>query len=292
MAIRAVVRLLAGATSLAVAIGLAGGCSSAGTMSERARGEPPAPTTIDLFTYAPFATAYRLASRNRTEQEFGGQVSTFEFGAAIYLSAEAAPEPDADGFSLSMTVDSMVPTGTLPPGISAEDFSAAAGATFAGVLQPTGDITDFEGTESGSALVTQMNQSMSRFFTPVPETGAGANQTWTDSAAVMSGATGMDIEVSTVTTYESGNWMEENGVRVLPVTARSEIAVAGGGMQGGTEITIDGTGVSWTELRLAADGRLLSRFSADTMNMTATVIAMGTIIPITQLRYDSLSVVQ
>jgi hypothetical protein len=261
-------------------------------MSERARGEPPAPTTIDLFTYAPFATAYRLASRNRTEQEFGGQVSTFEFGAAIYLSAEAAPEPDADGFSLSMTVDSMVPTGTLPPGISAEDFSAAAGATFAGVLQPTGDITDFEGTESGSALVTQMNQSMSRFFTPVPETGAGANQTWTDSAAVMSGATGMDIEVSTVTTYESGNWMEENGVRVLPVTARSEIAVAGGGMQGGTEITIDGTGVSWTELRLAADGRLLSRFSADTMNMTATVIAMGTIIPITQLRYDSLSVVQ
>jgi hypothetical protein len=186
----------------------------------------------------------------------------------------------------------MVPTGTLPPGISAEDFGAAAGATFAGALQPTGEISNFQGPESGSALVTQMNQSLRRFFTPLPEAGAGANQTWTDSAAVMSGATGMDIEVSTVTTYESGTWIDENGARVLPVTARSDIAVAGGGMQGGTEITIDGTGVSWSELRLAADGRLLSRFSADTMNMTATVIAMGTIIPITQLRFDSLSVVQ
>ena len=113
---------------------------------------------------------------------------------------------------------------------------------------------------------------------------AGDNPQWL--------ASGMDIEVSTLTTYESGSWMEEDGAQVLPVTARSDVAVAGGGMQGGTEITIDGTGVSWSELRLTADGRLLSRFSADTMNMTATVIAMGTIIPITQLRYDSLSVVR
>jgi hypothetical protein len=276
--------VLVGAASLTV------GCAPTATTSETARSEEPAPETVSAFRYAPFTATYRLASHNRTEQEFGGQVSTFEFGAAIYLRAEA--EPGADGFALSLTVDSMVPTGTLPPGIDEGDFAAAAGATFGGTLHPTGQITEFAGTESTNAMVTQMNQSMSQFFTPVPEGGAHPGQTWTDSGTVMGGASGMDIEIATVTVYESGDWVEENGTRVLPVTAKSDVSVAGGGMQGGTEITIDGTGVSWAGLRLAADGRMLSRFSADTMDMTATVIAMGTIIPITQVRYDSLSVIR
>lgn len=290
MARRAVTMRLISTAALAAAGGVAVGCGSTGATSTAARGESPTPSTVSVFTYAPFTAAYRLASHNRTEQEFGGQVSTFEFGAAIYLSTEA--EPADMGFALSMTIDSMVPTGTLPPGIAAEDFAAASGASFGGTLHPSGEITEFEGAESGSALVTQMNESMSRFFPPVPEDGARPGETWTDSGTVMGGATGMDIEVSTVTVYQSGDWIEAGGARVLPVSARSDITVAGGGMQGGTEITIDGTGVSWAALRLGADGRLLSRFSADTMNMTATVIAMGTIIPITQLRYDSLSIVQ
>jgi hypothetical protein len=276
--------------ALLAATGLALGCGSGGATGGSAREQTPAPAVVDNFVYGPFATSYRLVSRNHTEQEFGGQVTAIDFDTELFLSAEAVPADD--GNALSLTIDSIVPGSTLPPGVTQADFEGATGATFRGTLHPTGEITDFQTAEGSGSLLTQMNRSMRNFLPAVPEGGVHPGETWTDSTTIMAPSGGMDIEVSTVTTYESGDWTDESGLRVLPVSARSDFTVAGGGNQGGTEITIDGTGVSWSQLQLSADGRLVSRIAADTANMTATVIAMGTIIPITQIRFDTLSVVR
>ncbi len=275
--------------SLLAAAGMALGCGSGGVAGGTTANQTPAPAVVDYFVYGPFTESYRLVSRNHTEQEFGGQVTAYDFDTELFLSAEAVTAQG--GNALSLTIDSMVPVGTLPPGVTQADFDGATGATFHGILHPTGEITDFQTAEGSGSLVTQMSRSMRNFLPVVPERGVRPGETWTDSATIMTPSAGMDIEVSTVTTYESGEWTDANGLRVLPVSARSDFVVAGGGNQGGTEITIDGTGVSWSHLRLAADGRLVYRVAADTANMTATVIAMGTIIPITQIRFDTLSTI-
>ena len=270
------------------AIGLALGCGSGGVTGGPAASRATTPAVVDHFVYGPFATSYRLVSRNHTEQEMSGQVTAYDFHTELFLSAEAVTSEE--GNRLALTIDSMVPVNTLPPGVSQSDFEGVAGATFRGILHPTGEISDFQAAEGSGSLLTQMNRSMRNFLPTVPEGGVRPGQIWTDSATILTPSAGMDIEVSTVTTSESGDWTDESGLRVLPVSARSDFTVAGGGNQGGTEITIDGTGVSWSYLRLAADGRLVYRAAADTANMTATVIAMGAIIPITQIRFDTLSV--
>ena len=99
-----------------------------------------------------------------------------------------------------------------------------------------------------------------------------------------------DLEITTVTTYTAGEWLQRGAVRALAVSARSDYTISGTGSGGGAEFVLDGTGVSWTELLLADDGRLFERISADTMNMTASILSMGTIVPVTQVRRDSLVV--
>jgi hypothetical protein len=58
----------------------------------------------------------------------------------------------------------------------------------------------------------------------------------------------------------------------------------------GTEIDLSGTGIRHGTLYLSEDGRFLGGVSADTANMTATVAAMGAIIPVFQTRYDTVTV--
>lgn len=275
----------------AVAVGgLSLACgSAAGGAAGTAAGEA-APLAVEAFLYRPFTTQYRIASRNHTEQEFGGQVSAVDFNMAYFIGADATAAGDA--MRLTMTVDSIVPAGTFPPGVSASDLQGAVGATFSGSLAPTGEISDFQGGTGTGQFLEQLNTSMQRFLPRVPAGGAHAGQLWSDSATLSTASAGLDLEIATVTEYQARAWGTYAGAQALEVGAVSQYTIAGGGSQGGTEITIDGTGTSHIRLYFGADGRLLSQASADTANFTATVLAMGAIIPVTQIRHDTVSVVR
>jgi hypothetical protein len=246
----------------------------------------PATTT---FRYAPFATSYRLASHNRTEQEFGGQVNTIAYATATFLVAEAVAT-ESGSTALSLHVDSLVVLGPLPPGVSQADLDGVEGATFRGTMAPSGEITDFQPGDGTGPLLEQLNQSMRRFFSVVPPAGAQPGQTWSDTSTVAAGGELNDLEITTTTTYTAGAWEQQSGQQVLPVTARADYTISGTGSGAGAEFVIDGTGVSWIDILFSADGRLHQRVSADTMNMTASILSMGTIVPVTQVRADSLLV--
>jgi hypothetical protein len=275
-----------------VAIAVAGlnfACGSTGaTTGTPARAS--APVTVESFRYQPFTAQYRIASRNHTEQEMGGQVNAVDFSLAYFIGAQATPAGDA--MRLTMTVDSIVPAGSMPPGVSVSDLQGALGATFSGTLAPTGEVSDFQGGTGTGQFLEQLNTSMRRFLPMVPADGAHANQTWSDSATISTSSAGLDLEIATVTDYQAGSWGTYAGVQALEVNAVSQYTIAGGGSQGGTEITIDGTGTSHIRLHFGANGTLLSQASADTANFTATVLAMGAIIPVTQIRHDTVSVVR
>lgn len=274
---------------LATAVALLGGCG-AGTGTTAGSTEAPAPAVV-AFQYAPFAMTYRLASHTRTEQEFGGQVNAMAYATATYLAVEAVPGGDA-GTGLTMHIDSLVPLGSLPPGVSASDLEGVVGATFRGTMAPNGRVLDFQAGEGSGPLLAQLNQSMPRFFSVIPEGGAHPGQTWVDTSTVSAGGMDTDIEITTITSYTAADWVQQGSLRTLPVSAKADYMLSGVGSQGGAEFVLDGTGVSWVEILFADDGRLIERTSADTMNMTASVVSMGAVVPVTQIRADTLTVLR
>jgi len=284
-----VLRRCRAAVVAVAATGLSFACGSAGTTAGPSARQP-VPAAVESFLYHPFTAHYRIASRNHTEQEFGGQVSAVDFNMAYFLAAQASA--GGDSMQLTMTVDSIVPAGAMPPGVSPSDLQGAVGATFAGTLAPTGEISGFQGGSGTGQFLEQLNTSMQRFLPTVPAGGAHAGQAWSDSAAISTSSSGLDLEIATVTDYQAGSWGAYGDGQALEVTAISRYTLAGGGTQGGTEITIDGTGTSHIRLLFGAEGLLLSQTSADTANFTATVLAMGAIIPVTQVRHDTVSVVR
>ena len=146
----------------AVLVVTLGGCSAGQGGAASGAAPPPSPMAT-TFQYAPFVTTYRLASHNRTEQEFGGQVNVMEYATATFLTAEA--EPSGPGSTaLSLHVDSLVPLGPLPPGVSQDDLDGVNGSTFRGTMASTGEITDFQAGSGSGPLLEQLNQSMQRFF--------------------------------------------------------------------------------------------------------------------------------
>ncbi len=280
-------RRLAGASAL-LATAVATGCSTSGTTARSAA----APVTPSRFAYGPFTAVYAVASHNHNEQEFGGQVQTVDFSMTYYITATAVGTGGAT--QLTITLDSIPTMSDLPAaaGISKEEIQRAAGSTYRGILAPDGEIVDFRGTTSGGQFAEQLNTGMERFFPRIPRGGVAPGQTWSDSVSTTTQSGGLDMSIQTTTAYAAGDWITHNGTAALAVTAVADYTVSGGGSQGGMDIGVDGSGVRHSQLYLAQDGRYLGGTSADTSNVVATVAAMGAMIPVTQIRYDTVRVVR
>jgi len=257
-----------------------GTTGSAGTGSSEA-----APETPVRFSYAPFDATYLIASHTSQEQDFGGQVNASEFAMHWYLSVvNSASE-------LTLTVDSAPKITGVAQGVSQTDLDQAAGLVFTGTLSPEGRISDFAGGDASSDFTQQLAQSVERFLPRVPAGGAAAGQAWVDTLETTTGSGGLEINVQLITRSQADSWMEHEGGQALLVTTTTDYSMSGGGTQMGSEIDIDGTGVRHSTLYLGADGLFLRGISADTANLTATVAAMGAIIPIFQTRHDTVAAV-
>lgn len=252
-------------------------------------GVPPAPREPAQFTYGPFSETYAIVSHTRQEQEVGGQITTVE--SAMRWRMTASTDPTGGEAGLTMTIDSApTVTGTGADFVQG-DLARAAGTTFVGTLTAEGRVVGLHGGDTTNAFLGQLAQSAERFFPRVPAGGAAPGQRWTDTLSTSTVSGGLEIHLELVSRSEAGGWVDRDGLRALEVATVTDYTLTGGGSQMGTEIDLDGTGSRHSIAYLAADGRFLGSTSADTSNMTATVAAMGMMIPIIQVRHDSVSVV-
>lgn len=259
-------------------------CGTSGTSG----GGTPSPAAPARFSYGPFTAQYQISSHTHVEQEIQGQAQTSDVDLVYFLSVATA---DEEGVTrLTMTLDS-VPE-LSGPMTSPSAGADAAGATFTGILSPRGEILDFQISDSANALVRQLKNGLSRFFPRVPLGGVEAGQAWADSVEISSESGGLDILVEAAAQFQANDWGDRYGIRALSVGSSTDYALSGGGSQGGSEITIDGTGVSHGGFYLGGDGRFLGGTSADTAHMSAFVVAMGVDIPILQIRFDTVAVVR
>jgi len=246
----------------------------------------PAPEGPARFSYAPFDMTYRIASHTRQDQDFGGQVNTTEY--AMYWHVSAVNDPP----SLTYTVDSVPAVTGANPGIDAGDLRAAAGAVFTGTLSPDGRVERFTGGDDTNAFLQQLAQSLERFLPRVPVEGAAPGESWIDTLETTTSSGGLEIRVELITRSQADSWVSQEEHQALLLSMVTEYTLTGSGTQLGTEIDLDGTGIRHATLYLGSDGRFLGGFSADTANMMATVVAMGSVIPITQVRHDTVTVVR
>jgi hypothetical protein len=258
-----------------------GGSSSGGTAAA------PPPQTPQRIVYQPFAAQYRAASHGRVEQEFSGQTMLSEFGLRYYVSAEAVDEDGVMG--LTLTVDS-VPL-AVGGGLSAAEAVSAAGTRFTGVLRPEGHIRGFAGGDTTVPLVRQLASGLERIFPELPEGGVVPGQTWSDTIETTSPGAGLDILVSVVIDHRAEGWIQHALGRAVHIVSEARYTLSGEGMQGGSEISMEGSGVQRSNRYVSPDGRYLGGTSADTSYSTALVVAMGSSIPVTQIRFDTLAIV-
>ncbi len=258
------------------------GCAAPSTGDS---GDAPTPEGPARFTYAPFDITYRIASHTRQDQDFGGQVNTTQYALFWHLSAVNDPP------SLTYTIDSTPTVTGTNQGIDAGDLRAAAGAVYRGTLFPDGRVEQFTGGDDTNDFLQQLSQSLERFLPRVPPDGAVPGQSWVDTLETTTTSGGLEIRVVLITRSEAEAWASHEDRQVLPLSLVTEYTLTGTGTQLGTEIDLEGNGVRRGTLYLG-DGTFLGGVSADTANMTATVVAMGSVIPVMQVRHDTVTVVR
>lgn len=258
-------------------------CSSTGGRAAA----PASPPTPERIVYQPFATQYEATSHGRVEQEFGGQAMVSEFSLRYYVSAEAVAEGEA--MALTLTIDS-IPL-AMGGGLSPAEAATAAGTTFTGVLQREGDIGDFAGGDSAVALVRQLASGLERIFPQFPDGGVVPGQAWSDTVETVSPSAGFDILVHVAIDHQAVEWTQRVQGRALHIVSVARYTLSGEGMQGGSEISVEGAGVQRSHRYVSPDGRYLGGTSADTSHSTALVLATGSSIPVSQVRFDTLAVV-
>jgi len=257
------------------------GCGTTGSGSAGADAVPEAPAR---FSYEPFDVTYRIASHTHQEQDFGGQVNSSGFAMHWYLSAVNAQS------TLTLTIDSVPKITGVAQGVSQGDLEQARGMVFTGAITPEGHVSAFTGGDGSSDFIGQLAQSIERFLPRVPEGGAAPGQSWIDTLEANTGSGGLDIQLQLITRAQADSWIEHEGSRALLVSTTTDYSMSGGGTQMGAEIDLDGIGIRHSTIYLGEDGRYLGGISTDTANITATVAAMGAIIPIFQTRHDTVAV--
>jgi hypothetical protein len=203
-----------------------------------------------------------------------------------FLSTEVTEAEE--GLRATLRVDSVPVLSGLP----LAEATRVAGATFTTLLTRTGDVQDFEGTDSDAELVRQLSLQLREFFPQLPPGGAQPGQQWTDTVETDAGTRDLKLTIRSITRHKIVGWDQWAGELGLHIFTVSDYSLSGSGFEAGQEYTLEGTGVEHAHQYIAADGRFLGLVSTDTLHSNAMLPAIGTTIPITQTRTDTLAIVR
>ena len=260
------------------------GCGAAATGT---RPESTPPTEVSAVAYGPYVATYRATTHGRVEQEFGGQTTTTEFTLRYYVSVDIVRA--ADAFRTTFTVDSVVDLDGL--GITLSDAARASGTTITASLARDGRLGEIDAGQPVGPVVEPILNQLKQFFPRIPPHGARPGVRWSDTTKTTNKANGLDVTIEAAVNSEATGWTEYGGARALRIHSVSSYTVSGGGTQQGQQVTLTGHGTRVSDAFLGPDGRYLGTVASDTTHLSAMVEAIGVVIPITQTRTDTVTIV-
>ena len=248
------------------------------------------PELIVSTHYRPFSASYRGVSIARTQQQFDIQTTETAFGMEFFLRADVS---DTLGLMrTSLTVDSVSLHEGATGGFRPVHEDSAQGAAYNAVLQADGRLVDFGGGEPSGSLAKELaERALKHFFPHIPETGVESGARWTDTLSNDVNIEGVANIVRTIGEHAALGWTNYAGVRAIHIRTTSEYELTGEGTQMGREFTISGSGRRHSDRYVGEDGRYLGATSVDTTHIQAILTASGDVVPIHQVRVDSIVII-
>jgi hypothetical protein len=257
-----------------------------GTVATRTHSEATLAGELRPVTYGPYVASYRVTTHGRVEQDFGGQTTTSEFTLGYYVSVTVLRADDA--FRTSFALDSIVTVEGL--GISPTEAARASGTIITASLDRDGRIGEIEADRPTRVVVERILNQLKQFFPRIPPQGVLPGERWSDTTKTTNRANGLDVTIEATEHSEAAGWTDYGGARALRIHSVSSYTVSGGGTQQGQRITLEGQGTSVSDGFLGPDGRYLGMVAVDTTHLSAMVEAIGAVIPITQTRTDTVTI--
>lgn len=256
---------------------------SAPAPAARTATAPAEPTSV---RFAPGSIRYRLEQQQSARQEMAGNVQESEATSTMQISAVVAPG-EGGNLAAAFTVDSVSVTSSAP-GASAQ-LEALRGKTFRSVVTPMGKAVSF--TPPDSTPMGLMSGEMFReFFPSLPSGTLSSGMTWTDTVvAPPQQVQGLTLRTTSIRNHRVVGWEDRDGARALHITTNGAYSMSGEGEQGGTPLTLTGTGLATSERFVSAAGLFVGGNTTDSTNLMVTAPAMGLEIPIRQVRRTTLT---
>lgn len=231
-----------------------------------------------LTGYAPFTSRYRMVTDTRASQVMTGQAQVTE--SSVNQLTRVAITKDADGLALTITLDSMIATGS--PAASMPDPSSAIGLTLSAAMAADGrvvtsTVTDKAGTPSSSPFVANL-----RSFLPRLKVGATRGMTWTDTSTTTNMQNGGPVTTTIISTYTLVGDTTVASTKNWKIVSTAIGMVSGSGNQGGADYTIKGDINGGGTFVVGAGGELVTANVTSDATMMVDVPMAGLQIPITQ----------
>ncbi len=243
----------------------------------------------DVVRLGPSALRYVVHQSFHVEQQFQGQTQTIDRGIKVFIGAIIVGPADSAGYSVTVTVDSIVPDSgsIIPPTVN---LGAARGLRYTGHMKPTGEFRQTATSDSSVAQAfTQIVGSLRNFFPRLPPAGLTLGAEWTDTSTTNDRA-GIDVTVKAIAHSRAAAWDQRNGTRCLRVEVTSSYSVAGSGDQGGQPLQVTGTGTRTGVQFVAEDGRYLGGEAHDSSSITVGLPMQGMTVPVRQITHSTVTV--
>lgn len=284
----------------AVVLSLSALSACGGGVPAAAPGSPPAPAAATTsaprapgpLRYAPGITRYLIAQRHHVDQTLptGDQVQ--EIGLRTYVTAVITGPADARGYTLSLTIDSILAdSGTLlPPGV---DLQAARGLRYDAHLSPSGRLVEPRPSDAVVAKnLSQLLGGFRTFYPRLPAAGVGPEAAWSDSTEITDTTGSAVVTDRAVTHYQAGSWENSGGIGgpQLGIKVSEEFTVSGAGEAGGSTFALSGSGLRAGQLQFSAAGRFLGGITTDSAGIVISFDPQGLAVPRRQISHTTVTV--
>lgn len=208
--------------------------------------------------------------------------------ALVYFMS-ATVTRQGDRMAVALTVDSVPRYESDGPAAGLAE--RARGATFAGQLEPDGEITALSGGDSSSKLLQQLEDELPGMYPRIPPRGVKPLDRWTDTTHTTSKSSGLPLAVDAISQHQAEAPADSGGARFLRIRTLTTYSFSGSSAQGGQAYSVQGEGRRHMVRRLSLDGRFLGMVSADTSSYTISLLGLDVSIPGRQTRADTLSII-
>jgi hypothetical protein len=221
----------------------------------------------------PFRATYAMAWVDSAVMQLPSGQSAQTFDRTMYITA-AVQGGAGDSNPVTIVLDSIVAAPN--PLVPTDSIEAAEGTRWTGTLSERGKLSALSASRS-SAVGEQIGGMLQILFPTLPEDGARAGATWSDTLVTTKTAP-FEVEERSVVRYTAAD--PAPGARGLRVTAEAAVTQTGSGQQFGQAMELQATGARRLEYVLEADGRLAGVTGTDSTEMVINVPAVGQSVPV------------